>query len=82
MPFIQRPFRNAFDGLDNLEVLILKGNNLADVDWTAFHGLKKLKVLDMGTNHLADVDLRRLQNLQRLYLNNNSIQSLKKVVLR
>jgi Leucine-rich repeat (LRR) protein len=44
--------------------------------------MKHLKSLDLGTNRITGVELRGLDALERLYINNNSIYSLKNVTLR
>ncbi|KAK6031762.1 putative septum site-determining protein MinC [Ostertagia ostertagi] len=70
--------RNMFKGLDSLEVLNLQNNQITSIDWSAFANLKQLRTLDLGTNHFTNVELRGLENLQKLFLNNNSINSLKR----
>ncbi|EPB70203.1 leucine Rich repeat-containing domain protein [Ancylostoma ceylanicum] len=73
--------KNMFKGLDSLEVLNLQNNQITSIDWSAFANLKQLRTLDLGTNHATNVEIRGLENLQKLFLNNNSINSLKSVSL-
>lgn len=36
----------------------------------------------IGNNHISRVDLRGLKSLEKLFVNNNSIQSMKNITLR
>ncbi|CAH0562420.1 unnamed protein product [Brassicogethes aeneus] len=73
-----------FDGLSNLEYLILERNNLKFIPAFAFYGTPSLKTLSLAHNNLLDIqltDLAGLLELQYLDLSYNNFSQLSELSL-
>ncbi|XP_068607422.1 vasorin-like [Brachionichthys hirsutus] len=71
--------QDDFTGLDDLELLDLSQNDLAEIPDGAFEMLSKLKNLDLSSNpitHITKDSFSGLVQLERLYLHSNRIQSI------
>ena len=64
---IQNLNRDAFEGLNNLELVDLHDNRIQDIDNRAFRDLRSLKSLDMSLNVISTVgsSLEPLKNLMK-----------------
>ncbi|XP_066466466.1 toll-like receptor 5 [Tiliqua scincoides] len=69
---------SAFSGLPDLQVLLLRSNQITKIQGGAFAGLDQLRVLDLSGNLLGELYTEMLQSLkssplQRLILRSNHI---------
>ncbi|KAF7250328.1 hypothetical protein EYD10_03773 [Varanus komodoensis] len=72
-------YDGAFESNLHLEAIVLTGNNLLFLAYTAFKGPRFLKHLDLtqtGLTSLKFIPMQGLDNLETLLLGNNYIQSL------
>ncbi|XP_027023688.2 toll-like receptor 13 [Tachysurus fulvidraco] len=69
----------TFNGLRSLEYLILRGNKILSINFTAFEGLTNLKVLDLHGNLITRISAKHsipylgLESLESLDLKSNRI---------
>lgn len=69
----------TFNGLRFLEYLILRGNKILSINFTAFEGLTSLKVLDLHSNLITRISAKHsilylgLESLESLDLKSNRI---------
>jgi Leucine-rich repeat (LRR) protein len=65
---------SIFQGLANLERLVISRNSLGGIPYSLFNGLSKLKDLDMSYNYLTAIpNLRGLYSLQNLLISGNRL---------
>lgn len=65
---------NAFEGMENLTILLLHNNGLQDIGG-GLKGLKSLTLLDVSSNQLKKVPTGLPEMLHQLYLESNSIEA-------
>nr|XP_046228319.1 vasorin-like [Scatophagus argus] len=71
--------QDDFKGLEELELLDLSQNELAEIPDGVFEMLSMLKNLDLSSNHITHItkdSFSGLVQLERLYLHSNRIQSI------
>lgn len=70
---------DAFEGAENLELLILQQNHLATIHENAFNGLVQLRQLYLDSNRLRELPagvFQSLTSLEVLFFSNNLFESL------
>lgn len=77
------PYRETFEGLDKLESLIIRDNDIKSINSTVLSLVTKLKKLDLSGNvieHMEDYAFSGLSNLRSLALRNNRIKTISDIV--
>lgn len=71
------------DGISNLQIIDLHGNNITSLDTNTFISTPKLTVLDLSGNNLSNLEVGTFAKQNSLYwldLSNNRLENIEKGV--